>query len=110
LHQQQEVVLPTGIQDIDELVHAFVDGEDANFKLFNYVNEVNSEVEKLEDTIGSVRKEIEAYTAKAAAAEAQVTAATSSVLTKLTHNEGKAAAYKRRLQVGMAVDTISRER
>jgi hypothetical protein len=35
-----------------------VDGEDTNFTLFNYVNEVNAEVEKLEDNITAVRKEV----------------------------------------------------
>lgn len=35
-----------------------MDGEDTNFTLFNYVNEVNAEVEKLEDNITAVRKEV----------------------------------------------------
>lgn len=53
--------MPAGIQDIDELVAAFNTAEDANYTLFNYVNEVNTEVETLEDNIAKVRKEIEEY-------------------------------------------------
>lgn len=52
------MVVGAGIQDMDELIKAFVDGEDANYTLFNYVNEVNEEVEKLEDGITAIRKEI----------------------------------------------------
>ena len=32
-----------------------MEAEDANFSLFNYVNEVNAEVEKLEDQIGDIK-------------------------------------------------------
>lgn len=39
----------TGISDIDELVTTFINAEDQNFALFNYVNELNSECEKLEE-------------------------------------------------------------
>jgi hypothetical protein len=31
----------TGITDIDELVTTFINAEDQNFSLFNYVNELN---------------------------------------------------------------------
>jgi predicted helicase len=34
----------TGITDIDELVATFIEAEDHNFSLFNYVNELNNEV------------------------------------------------------------------
>ena len=36
----------TGISDIDELVATFIDAEDKNFSLFNYVNELNNEVRR----------------------------------------------------------------
>eukprot|EP00891_Asterochloris_glomerata_P006953 jgi/Astpho2/6953/e_gw1.00107.209.1_t len=51
----------TGIKDIDKLVERFMEAEDANFSLFNYVNEVNAEVEKLEDQIGDIKAEIDKY-------------------------------------------------
>lgn len=51
----------TGISDIDELVAAFIEAEDKNFSLFNYVNELNNEVEKLEEQISLTRQEIEKF-------------------------------------------------
>ncbi len=48
----------TGIEDIDQLVNTFLAAEDQNYTLFNYVNEVNQEIEKLEDQINIMRSEI----------------------------------------------------
>jgi hypothetical protein len=51
----------TGIEDIDQLVNTFLAAEDQNYTLFNYVNEVNQEIEKLEDQINIMRGEINKY-------------------------------------------------
>ena len=51
----------TGISDIDELVTTFINAEDQNFSLFNFVNELNNEIEKLEEQIAEIRAEIEKY-------------------------------------------------
>lgn len=42
----------TGIADTEELVTAFINVEDQNFSLFNFVNEMNQEIEKLEEQVG----------------------------------------------------------
>ncbi|CAE7374242.1 ODA1 [Symbiodinium microadriaticum] len=47
----------TGITDIDELVRTFIKNEDHNFSLFNYVNEQNNEIEKLDEQIQQLREE-----------------------------------------------------
>lgn len=47
----------TGITNIDELVKIFIKNEDHNFSLFNYVNEQNNEIEKLEENIQILREE-----------------------------------------------------
>ena len=52
----------TGISDIDELVTTFIQNEDQNFSLFNYVNEQNNELEKLEEQIQSLHEEELKYT------------------------------------------------
>ena len=39
----------TGISDIDQLVQLFIENEDQNFKMFNYLNELNVEIEKGEE-------------------------------------------------------------
>ncbi len=51
----------TGIDNIDELVQTFIDAEDQNFSLFNYVNELNNEIEKLDESIAEVRLDIDKY-------------------------------------------------
>jgi hypothetical protein len=47
----------TGISEIEELVRTFIKNEDHNFSLFNYVNEQNNEIEKLEEQIQALREE-----------------------------------------------------
>ena len=51
----------TGISDIDELVTKFIEAEDKNFSLFNFVNELNSEIERLEMLISNLKSEIEKF-------------------------------------------------
>ena len=60
----------TGISDIDELVTTFINAEDQNFALFNYVNELNAECEKLEEQIADIKAEIEKYKGQGAPAAA----------------------------------------
>ena len=43
------------MKDIDAIVERFMEAEDANFSLFNYVNEVHAEVEKLEEQIAHIK-------------------------------------------------------
>lgn len=51
----------TSIHSIDELVDTFINAEDKNFTLFNFVNELTSEVEKLEEQIQEIKAEVEKY-------------------------------------------------
>ena len=51
----------TGITDIDQLVSNFIEAEDRNFSLFNYVNELHQEQEKMEEVVGEMRSEIERH-------------------------------------------------
>merc|ERR1719171_2676615 len=51
----------TQISDIDELVKQFIENEDQNFKMFNYLNELNSEIEKGEESIAELKAESEKY-------------------------------------------------
>ena len=44
----------TGEEDLDLLVNRFIEVEDKNFALFNYVNEQNNEIEALHDAIQEV--------------------------------------------------------
>ena len=49
----------TGIEDTDTLVESFIENEDRNFALFNYVNNMNTEIENLQDDIRRLKDEIE---------------------------------------------------
>merc|ERR1719478_1438760 len=51
----------TGISDIDTLVRQFIENEDQNFKMFNYLNELNQEIEKGEEQISELKQETEKY-------------------------------------------------
>lgn len=51
----------TGISDIDELVRTFVDAEMQNYSLFNHVNDLSNEMEKLEQQINDIKFEIDKY-------------------------------------------------
>jgi hypothetical protein len=44
----------TEIEDIDMLVSKFIEVEDKNFALFNYVNELNNDIEILQEQINMV--------------------------------------------------------
>ncbi len=57
----QQIKGATGIDNIDELVQSFIDAEDQNYSLFNYVNELNNEVEKLEEQIAAIKAEIDKF-------------------------------------------------
>ena len=50
--------MSAGMKDIDAIVERFMEAEDANFSLFNYVNEVHAEVEKLEEQIADIKVSI----------------------------------------------------
>jgi|EP00670_Eutreptiella_braarudii_P000336 DNA repair exonuclease SbcCD ATPase subunit len=49
----------TNMSDINMLVEKFLSSEDNNFSLFNYVNELNNEIEKLEDARNETQAEME---------------------------------------------------
>ena len=51
----------TNISDIDTLVRQFIENEDQNFKMFNYLNELNQEIEKGEEQINELKQESEKY-------------------------------------------------
>jgi len=57
----QQIKAATGIHNIDELVQTFIDAEDQNFSLFNYVSELNNEMEKLEEHIADIKGDMDKY-------------------------------------------------
>ncbi|CAF1032430.1 unnamed protein product [Rotaria sordida] len=51
----------SGEQDLDKLVDKFIEVEDKNFALFNYVNELNNQIEILQEQITDIKKEIHRF-------------------------------------------------
>lgn len=94
----EKIQQATGIEDIDELVNTFINAEDQNYTLFNYVNEVNQEIEKLEDQINSVRGEIDKYRAQGSEQDKVKAGAVREVEERLAGAEGSAELYEKRYE------------
>ncbi|KAJ3374654.1 Coiled-coil domain-containing protein 63 [Allomyces arbusculus] len=59
----------TGVNSLDELVQRFKDVEDQNFSLFNYVNQMNNEVEKVAEELLRIQRQMESLAAENRQAE-----------------------------------------
>ena len=55
----RKISAATGIDDVDELVEAFIANEEHNFSLYSYANEQSNEIERLEEQIHAMEKEKE---------------------------------------------------
>jgi len=55
---------PNTYQHIDDLVAQFINAEAQNYSHFNYVNELNTEIEKAEEALEEVKKEIDVHEKK----------------------------------------------
>ncbi|KAM8927417.1 outer dynein arm-docking complex subunit 1 [Pelodytes ibericus] len=60
----QQIQTVTGEDNLDILVNRFIEVEDRNFALFNYVNEQNNEIERLTEHIAEIKKEMDAFKAQ----------------------------------------------
>lgn len=88
----------TKITDIDELVHTFVHAEDQNFSLFNYVNDLANEIEKLEEQISNVKSEIEKYKGSGENTDAARKKLIAELELKLQKNHAKAKTAEEKFQ------------
>lgn len=57
----EKIKKTTEIDDIDLLVDIFIEVEDKNFALFNYVNELNNEIEMLQEGITGIDEDIDQF-------------------------------------------------
>ncbi|XP_062842650.1 coiled-coil domain-containing protein 114 [Trichomycterus rosablanca] len=57
----QMIQKETGEDDLEILVTRFIQVEDKNFALFNYVNEQNTQAEALQDEIKQIKEDIEKF-------------------------------------------------
>ena len=79
----------TGISDIDDLVKTFVEAEKHNFSLFNYVNELSNDMERLEGQINDIKGEIEKYKGQGISADNQRKKSMQELEEKLSKTEVK---------------------
>ncbi|XP_048880083.1 coiled-coil domain-containing protein 114 [Brienomyrus brachyistius] len=84
----------TGEEDLELLVTKFIQVEDRNFALFNYINEQNNEVEALQDQIGQVQREMEEFQAEGRAQEAKRHSRLRDFEAKLREAESQAQAFE----------------
>lgn len=109
IHSYEEMLLKiqesTGITDIQEIINKFLEAEEQNFSLFNYVNDINSEIERLEHSISNMRSQIEKYRGQGMSTDTQRKKTIRDLEDKLTKTDKKASEYEARYQV--AVRTIT---
>ncbi|XP_061543466.1 coiled-coil domain-containing protein 114 [Phycodurus eques] len=65
----QKIQSVTGEEDPELLVSRFIQAEDRNFALFNFVNEQNNEAEVLQNQISQIQKEMEHFKVRASRQE-----------------------------------------
>ena len=91
----------TGISDIQELVNTFIANEDQNFSLFNYVNEQNNEIEKLEEQIAGLRDEEQKFQRESGDDANQHKQLLNELAQKLQTTETAAERYESKFQDGL---------
>ena len=101
----QQIKAATGIDNIEELVQTFIDAEDQNFSLFNYVNELNNEVEKLEEQIAEIKTEIEKYKGQGGQNDRQRKKLLKDLEDRLASTEARAEQYEAKAL--KAIKTVS---
>jgi uncharacterized protein YoxC len=82
-----------------------MEAEEQNFSLFNYVNDVNSEIERLEHSISGMRNQIEKYKGQDASSNTQRKKTVRDLEDRLTKTDKKAEDYESRYN--LAVRTIN---
>ena len=99
----------TGITDIDVLVRTFIKNEDHNFSLFNYVNEQNNEIEKLEEQLQVLREEERKFTQESGEDVHQHKQILKELEAKLQGTESMAEKYETRCQdLQRVIETLKR--
>lgn len=109
IHSYEEALLKiqesTGCHNINDIVTRFLEAEEQNFSLFNYVNDINSEIERLEHSISDMRNQIEKYRGQGMSTDTQRKKTLRDLDEKLSRTDRKAEEYDARYQ--LAVRTIT---
>lgn len=95
----------TGLYDINEIVTRFLEAEEQNFSLFNYVNDINSEIERLEHNISEMRNQIEKFRGQGMSSDTQRKKTVRDLEEKLTKTEKKSDDYVVRYEASVRTMT-----
>ncbi|KAG2374138.1 hypothetical protein C9374_010975, partial [Naegleria lovaniensis] len=96
-------------KSIDELIDHFSQSEDQNFSLFTYVNELNSEIEKLEENISEMEEEIKKFKGEGVNSESQRKKVLSEIQDKINETNSKTDLYQRKYENSLkTLEIISR--
>jgi chromosome segregation ATPase len=102
IHSYEDALLRiqegTGIYDIDEIVTRFLEAEEQNFSLFNYVNDINTEIERLEHNISDMRNQIEKYRGQGMSTDTQRRKLAKDLQEKLERTKKQTEEYEVRYQ------------
>ena len=90
----EKIKAATEINDIDELVTTFINAEEKNFSLFNYVNELNSDIEKVDEQIATLKAEIDSHKSQGGSQENQRRRIVSDLEEKLQKSIARADMYE----------------
>jgi len=93
-----KIKIATGISDVDTLVTTFIQNEEQNFSLFNFVNEQNNELEKLEEQIQQLKEEEIKYTQESGDDTTQHKQLLHELASRLQQTESAAEKYEKRYQ------------
>ena len=95
----------TGCYDINEIVTRFLEAEEQNFSLFNYVNDINSEIERLEHNISDMRNQIEKYRGQGMSSDTQRKKTVRDLEEKFSKTEKKSEDYIQRYEASVRTTT-----
>eukprot|EP00904_Undaria_pinnatifida_P008244 jgi/Undpi1/454/HiC_scaffold_1.g00450.m1 len=91
----------TGMTNVSDMVNNFLQAEEKNFSLFNFVNELNSEIERLELMIAETKNSIEKYKGQGVSTDTQRKKVLRGLEEQLATTESKADDYEARYQTAM---------
>mmetsp|Transcript_2665 Transcript_2665/g.3018 ORF Transcript_2665/g.3018 Transcript_2665/m.3018 type:complete len:559 (-) Transcript_2665:802-2478(-) len=89
-----QIQAATGITDVEELVTSFINAEDGNFSLFNYANELNQEMERLEEQVGELNAEVAKFSSAGESTDNQRKKFTQDLAGRMERLELKAQNYE----------------
>ncbi|KAK2874774.1 hypothetical protein QQF64_003129 [Cirrhinus molitorella] len=90
----QQIMELTGEDNVGKLVTKFIQGEERNFALFNYVNEQNAEAERLREEIQQIIKDTEQLNIKSWQQEQESQAALKQVKDELQECKAQTQQYE----------------